>query len=296
MRGGFSDRNAIKPVNVKIQLTDFDERTRVQLQNLLSQMYKYVYDNDLYEGRPEVQDFLQFVYGTVYLQCIDTSIILHEYVVLDALKKTIMNDDYDDVLTVVEAIVRYWDDYLKRSAKHNYYNQYSHTYNNESLFDFINACFEQEYVGYRFLDGIIVPISDSLEIKAIRESLENSYQPVHDHISKANSLLANREAPDYENSIKESITAVETICEILTGTKGKDATLGNMLKKLKINGVEIHSTMEIAFNKLYGYTSDANGIRHAGDIGGPASTFEDAKFMLVSCCAFINYLVANSSK
>jgi hypothetical protein len=60
---------------------------------------------------------------------------------------------------------------------------------------------------------------------------------------KANSLLADREKPDYENSIKESI-------------------------------------------------SDANGIRHAGDIGGAASTFEKAKFMLVSCSAFINYLTA----
>ena len=47
----------------------------------------------------------------------------------------------------------------------------------------------------------------------------------------------------------------------------------------------------MAFNALYGYTSDANGIRHAGDIGGPASTFEEAKFMLVSCSAFINYLL-----
>ena len=51
-----------------------------------------------------------------------------------------------------------------------------------------------------------------------------------------------------------------------------------------------------AFNMLYGYTSDANGIRHAGNIGGPSSTFEEAKFMLVSCSAFVNYLIAVSAK
>ena len=111
----------------------------------------------------------------------------------------------------------------------------------------------------------------------------------------ANKLLADRNQPDYENSIKESISAVEALCEILTGTKGKEATLGKMIKKLEDNGVEIHSGLKSAFNILYGYTSDANGIRHAGDIGGPASTFEEAKFMLVSCCAFVNYLMAMSA-
>ena len=64
-----------------------------------------------------------------------------------------------------------------------------------------------------------------------------------------------------------------------------------MLKKIEENGVMIHSGLKSAFIILYGYTSDANGIRHAGDIGGASSTFEEAKFMLVSCSAFINYLI-----
>lgn len=155
-----------------------------------------------------------------------------------------------------------------------------------------NSFFEQEYIGYRFVDGIIVPISNSFEVETINESLKNKYQPVYEHISKANKLLADREKPDYENSIKESISAVEAICEIITGTKGKEATLRNMLKKIEDNGVVIHKGLKSAFNILYGYTSDANGIRHAGDIGGPLSTFEEAKFMLVACCAFVNYLTA----
>ena len=89
---------------------------------------------------------------------------------------------------------------------------------------------------------------------------------------------------------------MEAICEILTGVKGKEATLGNMLKKIEESGVVIHGALKSAFNILYGYTCDANGIRHAGDIGGPSSTFEEAKFMLVSCSAFINYLIGVSAK
>ena len=50
--------------------------------------------------------------------------------------------------------------------------------------------------------------------------------------------------------------------------------------------------MKEAFIKLYGYASDAKGIRHAGKLGGTDASFEEAKFMLVSCCAFTNYVMA----
>ena len=45
-RGGFSDRNKIKPENREIQLKEFDKRTRVQLQNMISQFYKEIYGDE----------------------------------------------------------------------------------------------------------------------------------------------------------------------------------------------------------------------------------------------------------
>lgn len=39
VRGGFSDRNKIKPENTIIQITEFDERTRIQLFNMISIFY-----------------------------------------------------------------------------------------------------------------------------------------------------------------------------------------------------------------------------------------------------------------
>ena len=46
---------------------------------------------------------------------------------------------------------------------------------------------------------------------------------------------------------------------------------------------------------MYGYASDEDGIRHGGiDFkGAPA---EDAKYMLISCSAFVNYLIEKWSK
>lgn len=294
-RGGFSDRNSIKPVNVEIQLKDFDKRTRIQLQNMISHFYSTVYEMDLYYGRPPIQDCLKFVLGTIYSEPVDTRKTYDDDPIVKMVNNTILNEDYDDVLTLIESLIQYWDSYLKKTKGYQYYDEYDECYRSTSLYEVANMYFEREYVGYRFVDEIIVPISDKFEVETIQNALNNRYKPVSDHISKANQLLADRDRPDFENTIKESISAVEAVCEILTGAKGNDATLGKMLKKLEDNGVVIHSALKSAFNTLYGYTSDANGIRHAGDIGGPSSTFEEAKFMLVACCAFINYLTALSA-
>ncbi len=294
-RGGFSDRNGIKTVNAEIQLKEFDQRTRVQLQNMISLLYSEVYQGDLYYSRAHIQDYLQFVLGNIYSESIDVRKKYNDDIVLGMINETILQDEYDDVLTLIEAIIQYWDQYLIDTQGHFYYNIYTKTYKNRSIYEKVNNYFVRECIGYRFVDGIIVPISDTYEVNALEEALYNRYEPVYQHLSKANKLLADRDKPDYENSIKESISAVEAICEIITGIKGKEATLGTMLKKLEENGVEIHQALKSAFSTLYGYTSDANGIRHAGDIGGKSSTFEEAKFMLVSCSAFINYLTALSA-
>lgn len=292
-RGGFSDRYAIKPENVEIQLKDFDERTRVQLRNMVSQLYAEVYENQTRCYNSWIQSFLRYVLGTVYAEPVDATQSYDDEEVFAIINHTLMCDDYDDVLTLIEALAQYWDGYLKNSKGYLYYDKYV-GYRATSVYEKINLVFKREYIGYRFIGELIVPISDENEVQAIKEALDHKYAPVSEHILKANLLLADRENLDYENSIKESISAIEAFCEILTGVHGREATLGRMIKKLEDNGVNIHSGLKAAFNTLYGYTNDANGIRHAGDIGGAASTFEEAKFMLVSCSAFVNYLTALS--
>lgn len=200
-----------------------------------------------------------------------------------------MKDEYSAVLTLIEAVAQYFDKYLNE-IENKYYKHFP------VIYKYLNDVFEREYVGYRFINNIITPISNPIEIESINEALGNPYNAVYEHILKANALLSDREKPDYENSIKESISAVEAVCKELLEVKRGKATLGDMLKRFEENGIEIHSALKSAFSNLYGYTSDANGIRHAGNIGGPSATFEEAKFMLVACCAFINYLVGVSSR
>ena len=213
-RGGFSDRNGIKSENTEIQLKKFDKRTRVQLWNMVSYIYGKVYGNQTYYMNNHIQEFLRYVLGEIYSEPVDVREIYGDDGVFERINETIIDSEVDDILTLVEALIQYWDIYLKNDLNRKYYNRFTNSYYKESLFEVANLYFKREYIGYRFVKNIIVPISDSYEVDTINETLNCKYQPVHEHISKANSLLADRNKPDYENSIKESITAVEAMSKL----------------------------------------------------------------------------------
>lgn len=166
----------------------------------------------------------------------------------------------------------------------------------EEFIDTVNIILKRELSGYRFINQNLAPITDETEIAEIENAIYNSHERnlngVKIHLSMALEKLSDKKNPDYRNSIKESISAVESICQIIS-CKPK-AELGKALKLLKTK-IPIHSALEQGFIKLYGYTSDSDGIRHSlMDV--PNLDQEDALYMLVSCSAFINYLVAKSQK
>jgi hypothetical protein len=159
---------------------------------------------------------------------------------------------------------------------------------------YCNTVLEREVSAYRFVGNEIAQITGQEEIAEIEKATQaaDEMRPVAVHINAALELFANRKSPDYRNSIKESISAVEAACRILTGNN--HATLGDALKQLKAK-VALHSALEKAFLSMYGYTSDAEGIRHAL-MDEPRLESEDAKFMLVSCSAFVNYLRSKAAR
>lgn len=68
------------------------------------------------------------------------------------------------------------------------------------------------------------------------------------------------------------------------------ATLGDALKAIEKRG-SLHTALKDGFMKLYGYTSDEGGIRHAM-LDEPNLTPADARYFLLSCTSFVNYLKA----
>ena len=158
-----------------------------------------------------------------------------------------------------------------------------------------NVVLQREMAGYRFVEDEITRITSEEQIAEIEQAInEANTNAVSSHLKRSLELLSDRAEPDYRNSIKESISAVEALCVKLTGDSS--ATLGQALKRLEADGaIKTHPALNRAFQQIYGYTSDAGGIRHAL-LEEDSLEFEDAKFMLVSCSAFVNYLQAKAAK
>ncbi len=160
---------------------------------------------------------------------------------------------------------------------------------------FIKTCnkiLEKEYSAYRIVDNQVVEITSEVEIKEIEEALQTPLVAVRSHLQTSLSHLSSREKPDYRNSVKESISAVEALARVVC--KKPKATLGQLIKILESH-VGIHPALKNAFDKLYGYASDEGGVRHSL-LEQDAITKSEATFMLTACSAFVNYVVSKAAE
>ncbi|MCL8006126.1 hypothetical protein M8845_01675 [Gelidibacter japonicus] len=159
----------------------------------------------------------------------------------------------------------------------------------------INKELKKGLSGYRILNESLTQITSEEEIKEIEEALNYSskWKSIETHLRTSLDLLSNRAKPDYRNSIKESISAVEAFSIIITNDK--NASLGSALNKIE-QKFKVHKALKRAFTAIYGYTSDSGGIRHSLLDDDIEITMEDARFMLISCSAFINYLKEKTEK
>lgn len=273
----FSQRYGFKPVKDQLQGNSMDKDLRNSLWNALH----IIYWEDVGDGRLEGYTEMHGLFTLLWVHYFKIPIDTLPYGRSDAykeLKTYFFKCQWDEVYDFIEFVAKsYPNDSL-----------------NEQFMDMCNKVLKREVSAYRFLGSQIVRITAEEEIAEIEEALKvtDTLRPAAIHLKTAMSLLSDRKSPDYRNSIKESISSVETICRLIVGSD--DVTLGQALKILK-GKVDIHPALQKAFNSLYGYTSDKDGIRHAlMDV--PDLDFEDAKFMLVSCAAFINYLKLKASK
>lgn len=175
------------------------------------------------------------------------------------------------------------------------YSNMDNPINQKAYFEFsvnLNRHFKRLNYGYRIVDGFVVPITSHEEIESIEEAIEGDEDNIKKHLKRALALMADKKSPDYRNSIKESISAVESLLRKITG----ESTLGQALKKMENDkNLRLHSTLKSAFEKLYLYTNNgATGARHSlmDDTNDYIPTYEEAKFMIVACSAFINYVSA----
>ena len=272
----FSERYGFAPARSSFQATSMDEPLRNGLWNAVS---FYVIDA-LWSETQANQRFLRRLWVDHYKLTVDQQPSTVDYEIRYIRERLFQKHPWYEPYDLIEFVLDAFP-FADDSRRKNFVS-------------LCNRFLQREMSAYRIAGGKIARLTTEEEIAAVDEAATatSQYAPVVTHIHRALELLSDRKSPDYRNAIKESISAVESICAIVTG-KPK-ATLGEALKQLEKNGVNLHPALRGAFNQLYGYTSDAQGIRHAL-LDEATLDFEDAKFMLVSCSAFVNLLRARSA-
>lgn len=278
---GFSERMGIVEPRDVLQLDGMDKNLRTALFNCL-----FGFFNSTWEGASQFMPLeASGRYG--YASACNTAINVwadhwknpmdewpggRPYFLQD-LKEYIMESPWNRVYDLIEYVLDDYDSNLLAEA--------------------LNDALGREMSGYRIVGKELVPISDECELRTLEESLtlEDSFAGARTHISSALEKLALRPEPDLRNAVKEAISAVESAACVITGDSS--ATLGKALNVLESQR-HLHPALKGAWSKMYGYTSDEDGIRHALSSADACVDFATAKYMVVSCAAFVNLLVASS--
>lgn len=279
----FSERNGHRPISSIIQKESMNQELRTAIWNVLYENI-FTYTKSIYsiEGSEYIEgpeyvvshDICMRIWKDYYKNPIDNYVF---YRYFSGLRSYVLkNSKWYEVYDLLEFILNIL-----------FTSQEVEIFNVRKIIDLLNQALVNENSAYRIINKQVVPITNTEEIKSIEQamSLKSS---VNAHLDRALSYLSDRKEPDYRNSIKESISAVEAICRIITNND--KATLGDCLNIIKNEGYANHEAFLSAFRKLYGYTNDAGGIRHSLLDGKENPTFGEAKFMLVACSAFVNYI------
>ena len=196
-------------------------------------------------------------------------------------KEWITGRNYHEVLTLIESVLR-------------------HQYCSKNLRKALIAAFDNAPVAYfvKKVNGrfTIMPRMS----KESGEATQQAIQVIQDagmrgaatHLRQAAEHINLQQYPD---SIADSIHAVESVACMIDPKANK--TLGPALDSLEHAKLLEHPAIKKAFSKLYGYTSDKQGIRHALlDKNSPDVDLDEAVFMFGACASFAAYLVNKHRK
>ena len=200
--------------------------------------------------------------------------------VLNAFKQAALQGKFNHVLDLVEIIVNDRDatEELKERLK--------------ELFDHSAAYrLDTSQRPYRFF-----PQTSKEQGAAVRHAIETLRQDGMEgaatHLRQAAEHI---NAGQHGDSIADSIHAVESVAKKIDQRANK--TLGPALDSLEKAGLLKHSALKEAFRKLYGYTSDEQGIRHSLlEKNAPDVGLDEAMFMFGACASFAAYLVGKHRK
>lgn len=273
---GFSQRMGLKPVAKDIQIDSIDQDLKNGLWNIFKMNLLDKLSKSKYSGQSDFQAFCALLWHIYFKKPID-EIPSYDYECEKIIRDKFFEYSWDEVYDFIE--------FMLNIEIYNFYL--------EGFIEDINSVLEKEFSGYRIIGRLVCPITNEIEINEIEEA-KNQFTPssgANIHLKNALEKLSDKKNPDYGNSIKESISALESVIRLLTG----ESTLGKGLSALSSKGIEIDPLIKSGMEKFYGFTNNkGSGIRHAIVEDYQSPDFDDAKLMIVLCSSFINFLMSKS--
>ena len=276
MRRSFSQRYGYEPLPEPMKLEELSTNLRqeiwIEVREFLLEKRESV--GEYYYFKDPGKRFFERVLGRYTKQPGDA--ISTEYdQVLSNLKNSILSGQFNQVLDLIEIMVNDKD------------------LTDAFVIDMRNL-FEQSGAAYGLDTSqrpyCFVPRASKEQGEATQQAIETIRESNLDaaaaHLRQATEHI---NAQQYADSIADSIHAVESVARMIDPEANK--TLGPALNSLAKAGLLKHESLKAAFKKLYGYTSNEQGIRHALlDQDSPNVGLDEAMFMFGACASFAAYL------
>lgn len=152
----------------------------------------------------------------------------------------------------------------------------------------VNELFAKHQVGWRLnsrsqLESAL-PKDLADRIDSVEKNLDQ-FEAAREHFRKAKRYGLGTHK-DCENSIKESVSAFESVGKVLYD---KTTTLGDVLTRMKKDG-SVPPMLVSVMEKFYAYTNAEPGVRHGGT-QKPKSDEMDAELAMHLSAAFIRYAI-----
>lgn len=197
----FSQRMGFNPTRSLVQRENLDEETRVALWNLLV-IFREILEHRVYQQYKN-DGYLEGVLLAMWTNTLKEP--RDEYPgdakVWQRLKSGVLEFTWFDALDLVESFAKDVERLQPDSESYQFW---------EGFTEAANDRFEHYMVGYRFIGTEITPVDSSAESEAVEDALDAtaSLKGARHSLTRAVDLLANRQNPDYPNSMKESISAI----------------------------------------------------------------------------------------
>lgn len=264
----FSERHSIVP-EASIQLDEISDSTRNRIWNRIK-----IFLPDYYADRFFCEQFSIKLFDNLGLDA-DQAF----YYVADKVDELIHGAEWFEVYDLIELIL-----------------QLLHAETAGQLACGLNNLFEADKCAYRIVQTKlddqsvfqVTSITNELELREIQEAVQTEHEAVNKLLGDSLAMYSDKTNPDYAGSMRAAISAVESAFKIINP---KAKTLGDALKALQKQGVVKHVRLIETIDKLYGFANET--VRH-GQRENPEITQAEAKLILVTCSAIVNYVFEES--